>query len=207
MSNTMKRILTSAAMVAIAGAAAYFGLIRWLAVAVAIGMGIEVIKCIIQSKKKKLIFHTSYFIPYYLIFIASAYFIGAKPWIMLLLFITIAAADIGAWFFGSLIGGDKMWPSISAGKTWSGQIAGILCGTLTAVMYGLLGTDVFLASLMWIGLGVSLLSQYGDLAASAIKRKLGVKDYGNYLPGHGGLMDRFDGWIFVLPIVWLATMG
>jgi phosphatidate cytidylyltransferase len=70
----------------------------------------------------------------------------------------------------------------------------------------MLGTDVFLPSLMWIGIGVALLSQYGDLAASGIKRKLGVKDFGNILPGHGGLTDRFDGWIFVLPIIWLATL-
>jgi phosphatidate cytidylyltransferase len=60
---------------------------------------------------------------------------------------------------------------------------------------------------MWIGIAVSLLSQYGDLAASAIKRKLGAKDFGNILPGHGGLADRFDGWIFVLPVAWLATQG
>ena len=207
MSNTAKRILTSFAMAAIAAAAAYFGLVRWLAVAIAIGMGMEVIKCAIKSKKKKLILHTLYFIPYYLLFIASAYFIGAKQWIILLLIMIISAADIGAWFFGTKIGGDKLWERVSKGKTWSGQIAGILCGTTAAVMYGLLGTDVFLASLMWLGLGVSLLSQYGDLAASAVKRKLGVKDFGNILPGHGGLMDRFDGWLFVLPIIWLATMG
>jgi phosphatidate cytidylyltransferase len=125
---------------------------------------------------------------------------------MLLLLMTISFADIGAWFFGRRIGGDKMWERLSAGKTWSGQIAGILCGTFAAVMYGLLGTDTFLPQLMWIGIGVSLLSQYGDLTASWLKRKLGVKDFGNIIPGHGGIIDRFDGWIYVLPIIWLAML-
>jgi phosphatidate cytidylyltransferase len=59
---------------------------------------------------------------------------------------------------------------------------------------------------MWIGISVSLLSQYGDIAASALKRKLGVKDFGNLLPGHGGVIDRFDGWILVMPIVWLVMI-
>ena len=60
--------------------------------------------------------------------------------------------------------------------------------------------------LMWIGISVALLSQYGDLTASWIKRKFGVKDFSNTLPGHGGLLDRFDGWIYVLPITWLAMI-
>ena len=75
-----------------------------------------------------------------------------------------------------------------------------------AVMYGLLGTDTFMPQLMWIGISVALLSQYGDLTASWIKRRMGIKDFGNILPGHGGLLDRFDGWIYVLPIIWLVML-
>ena len=132
--------------------------------------------------------------------------IGQKPWIVLLMLLTICAADVGAWLFGRMIGGDKMWQNISENKTWAGQIAGILCGTFASVLYGLLGTDTFLPQLLWIGISVSLLSQYGDLTASYIKRKIGIKDFGTILPGHGGILDRFDGWIYVLPIIWLVML-
>ena len=132
--------------------------------------------------------------------------VGARPWIVLLLLLVICSADIGAWFFGRLLGGDKMWERLSAGKTWSGQIAGIICGTFAGVMYGLLGADTFMPQLLWIGISVSLLSQYGDLTASYVKRKLGIKDFGTIIPGHGGVLDRFDGWIYALPLVWLIML-
>ena len=206
MSNTAKRILTSAAMIAVIGAAAYFGLVQWLATAVAVGMAAELAICAIRAKTKPGPALSIILALYSALFILSAYTAGGMPFGLLFLLVTIAAADTGAWFFGTLIGGDKMWERISAGKTWSGQIAGIICGTLAAMIY----SYIFLPGMLtWMGLGVSLLSQYGDLTASAIKRKLNIKDFGKCLPGHGGLMDRFDGWIFVLPIIWLciATQG
>ena len=61
----------------------------------------------------------------------------------------------------------------------------------------------YFSQLLWIGISIALLSQYGDLTSSWVKRKLGIKDFGTILPGHGGLIDRFDGWIYVLPLVWL----
>ena len=73
-------------------------------------------------------------------------------------------------------------------------------------MYGLLGADTFMPQLLWIGISISLLSQYGDLTASGIKRKMGLKDFGTIFPGHGGFLDRFDGWIYVLPLVWLVML-
>ena len=140
------------------------------------------------------------------VMLAAINVVGSRPWIVLLLLMIICAADIGAWLFGRLIGGDKMWERLSANKTWSGQIAGVVCGTFAGVMYGLLGADTFMPQLMWIGISVSLLSQYGDLTASWIKRKLGIKDFGTILPGHGGVLDRFDGWIYALPLVWLVML-
>jgi len=65
-----------------------------------------------------------------------------------------------------------------------------------------LGT--FVSQLVWIGIGISLLSQYGDLTASFVKRKLGIKDFSHVLGGHGGIIDRFDGWVYVLPIIWIV---
>ncbi|MDR2413059.1 MAG: phosphatidate cytidylyltransferase [Rickettsiales bacterium] len=225
MTNCTKRVLTAAALILLAGIAAaleYFEImsIKYLLIGFVAAMLFEWIAVMfdlnplmIWKKKTKSplpawrrwagIAGIAYFI---LAMAPAAENVGGHPWIILLLLFIISAADIGAWFFGRLLGGDKMWEKLSAGKTWSGQIAGILCGTLASVMYGLLGTDAFLPQLLWIGISVSLLSQYGDLTASWIKRKIGIKDFGNLLPGHGGLMDRFDGWIYVLPIVWLVML-
>jgi len=216
--STTKRILVAGAMAVVIGAAAlaeYFGIpaVRWLAVAVAVGMVVEFFLAARQGMKNKdkgikKFARTSilFLVPYALILITAAYFVGGRPWIILLLLLVIAAADIGGWFFGPRLGGDKMWPALTPKKTWSGQIAGILCGTAVAVLYGLLGTDNFMPQLMWIGMSAALMSQYGDLTGSWLKRRLGIKDFSSILPGHGGLIDRFDGWIYVLPIVWFVIL-
>jgi dolichol kinase len=233
MNNTKKRVLTGGVMAAVAGAAAlaeYFDIpaVKYLVPAVAVCMAFEFIRAAFNKRwdirplfrrklqKNRLLSRQAKRLPLWLSWLGIAYFalifgpashmVSKKPWIVLLLLMVIAAADVGAWLFGRIMGGEKMWPSLSPGKTWSGQIAGIACGTFAAVLYGLLGTDIFLPQLMWIGISVALLSQYGDLTASWIKRKLDIKDFGNILPGHGGFMDRFDGWIFVLPAVWLAIL-
>ncbi len=209
MTNTMKRILTGGAMFLAAlgaGIAEHYGIptVRYLAPLVVAIMIVETM--LLKIKDKKLCALRVAFGAWLIFVGVSAYFVGTRPWIVLLLLVVISAADIGAWFFGRLIGGEKMCPTVSPGKTWSGQIAGIICGTAAAVLYGLLGTDTFMPQLMWIGISISLLSQYGDMIASVLKRKLGIKDFGKTLPGHGGFIDRFDGWILVLPIVWLVMM-
>ena len=211
MSNTVQRVIVGFVMAIVVGLAAlgeYYGLhaVRWLGVAIVAGMIIEMIICIAHTprdvlKKNWLVFGA--FLAWLCVMLGAVNAVGARPWIMLLLLLIICCADIGAWFFGRLIGGDKMWERLSAGKTWSGQIAGVICGTLAAVLYGMLPTNVFFSQLMWIGVSISLLSQYGDLTASFIKRRMGLKDFGRILPGHGGLLDRFDGWIYALPLVWL----
>ncbi len=214
MSNTAKRIIVGAIMaliVAFAAIGEYFGIpaVRYLSIVVVIGMIAEMIICVVRTphdvlKKNWISFGA--FLLWLCVMLAAANSVGARPWIMLLLLLIICCADIGAWFFGRMIGGDKMWERLSANKTWAGQIAGILCGTFASIMYGLLGADVFMPQLMWIGISISLLSQYGDLTASWIKRKMGLKDFGRILPGHGGLLDRFDGWIYALPLIWFVLL-
>ena len=120
------------------------------------------------------------------------------------LFLVIWGTDIGAYLAGRLIGGPKLAPRISPGKTWSGAIGGLLAG-------GLLGVGVALASkgspvyAFGAGLLVSLCAQLGDLMESAIKRKLGVKDSGQTIPGHGGLFDRLDGFLTAAPLAALLA--
>ena len=211
MSETLKRVLVAVGMlciVCIAGILERFGIaaVRWLAVFIAIGMVYEMVNRLFNTKREDVAKHAFLFVSFlaWLVFlVAAAYVVGASVKNMLLLLAIICSADVGAWFFGKMFGGDKMWERVSEHKTWTGQIAGIVCGAVVALAFGPLVVGNYLPELLWVGIAVSLLSQYGDLTASWVKRNLGIKDFGTILPGHGGLLDRFDGWIYVLPLVWL----
>ena len=216
MSNTTKRIIGGAVLAALIGIVVllqYVGVpaVRWASVIVALGMIVEMVLAIkrapndlLKKDHNRVVFYG--FLAWLVVVLFSAHAVGTRPWIILLLLMIICSADIGAWFFGLWLRGDKMWERLSPHKTWSGQIAGIVCGTAASVLYGLLGTDTFMPQLLWIGISVSLLSQYGDLTASWVKRRLKLKDFGNIIPGHGGFIDRFDGWIYALPLIWFVMM-
>lgn len=214
MSDTKKRIIAGAVMALVAGLAAlgeYFGIaaVRYLGILIVIGMIAEMATSMARASRDTWRANALPFCGFFcwlILMLVAINYVGNRPWIILLMLMIICAADIGAWFFGRLLGGDKMWERLSAGKTWAGQIAGIICGTFASIMYGLLGADTFMPQLLWIGISISLLSQYGDLTASWIKRKMGLKDFGTIFPGHGGFLDRFDGWIYVLPLVWLVML-
>jgi len=185
----------------------YIHIVRWVSVLIVLGALYEMIRCLKNVSSEVFSKHAIYFIIFTLmlgLMLISAYFVGGHPWIMLWLLMIIVGTDVGGWLFGLLFGGDKMWERLSAHKTWSGQIGGILCGTAMSVIFFLyfkpFGEDALFAVLF--GCTVALLAQYGDLTASFIKRCLGIKDFSNILPGHGGILDRFDGWIYVLPFVW-----
>lgn len=211
MSETLKRVLVATGLfltVCVAAVLEHFGVhaVRWLSVCIAVGMVYEMVNRLFNAKrqivaKNGLLF--LFFLAWLVMLVVAAYFVGASVRNMAVLFLVICSADIGAWFFGNLFGGDKMWERVSQHKTWVGQITGIISGTVVALACGPLIVGNFLPELVWIGIAVSLLSQYGDLTASWIKRKLEIKDFGTILPGHGGLLDRFDGWIYALPLVWV----
>ena len=119
----------------------------------------------------------------------------------------IAACDSAAYFVGRLVGGPKLWPSVSPNKTISGSIGGLAAAVaVTSVVASIFGIGD-LADALIMGLLIGGLSQAGDLTESAVKRQLDVKDSGSVLPGHGGLLDRFDGYIFVIPSVYLYIFG
>jgi phosphatidate cytidylyltransferase len=117
----------------------------------------------------------------------------------LFLVIVIWGTDIGAYLVGRLLGGPKLAPAISPGKTWSGSIGGLLAGGAggAALAGGWLALPAALA--------LSVFAQAGDLLESAIKRKLGVKDSGRTIPGHGGLFDRLDGFLAAAPVAALLA--
>ena len=109
------------------------------------------------------------------------------------LVVVVITSDVMGYFAGRLIGGPKFWPAVSPKKTWSGTIA----GWAGALLVG----SVFIAltnsgpGLIALSVAVAMAAQMGDIAESAIKRRAGVKDSSNLIPGHGGLLDRFDGMI------------
>jgi phosphatidate cytidylyltransferase len=122
------------------------------------------------------------------------------------LFALVWGTDIMAYFGGRLIGGPKLWPRVSAGKTWSGTVVGILGGALCGLAVALIGgLHASMLPVLLLGLLLAAISQGGDLAESALKRRFGVKDSGALIPGHGGVMDRLDG--FTAACVCAALVG
>jgi phosphatidate cytidylyltransferase len=128
-----------------------------------------------------------------------------KPLVVWLI-VVIGATDIGAYFVGRSIGGPKLAPTISPGKTWSGLAGGTalagLAGLAAAAAMGF--RDPLLAAL--VAAALAPLSQAGDLFESFVKRRFGVKDASGLLPGHGGLMDRVDGLIAAILVVSAACL-
>lgn len=112
---------------------------------------------------------------------------------VLFLFAVVWGTDIAAYFTGRALGGPKLWPRLSPNKTWSGALGGTLIGTLAGVGVVMAWGLVFTPALVVIGLLLSVVAQSGDLAESAFKRVFGVKDAGWLIPGHGGILDRLDG--------------
>lgn len=129
------------------------------------------------------------------------------------LFVCVWVSDIGAFFVGRKLGGPKLWPRLSPKKTWSGFIGGLLTGSICAigmVLYARsLWGDVWFGGLVLVVLSICavLAAVAGDLFESAVKRRFGVKDSGSILPGHGGVMDRLDSFIFAsiftFAVVWV----
>lgn len=118
--------------------------------------------------------------------------------------LVVWAADIGGYFAGRGIGGPKLWPRVSPKKTWAGAIGGFAGSLAVAGVFAAAGAGKT-GPLLALGAFLSVTSQLGDLFESAVKRRFGVKDSSHIIPGHGGLMDRLDG--FVAAVVAAAILG
>ncbi|HCM90922.1 MULTISPECIES: phosphatidate cytidylyltransferase [Vagococcus] len=126
--------------------------------------------------------------------------------LMFALFV-VWATDIGAYFCGMKFGKNKLAPHISPNKTIEGSIGGIICAVIVAAIYLIfwpLPYNIFVMLLLTILF--SIVGQMGDLVQSAYKRHYGVKDSGRILPGHGGILDRFDSLLFVFPLMHLVGL-
>lgn len=123
---------------------------------------------------------------------------------LMFVLLVVWVTDIGGYFAGRGIGGPKLWPRVSPKKTWAGAIGGLVLALVVAAAFAWLGFGGMLALLL-LGAVLSIVSQLGDLFESAIKRRFDVKDSSHIIPGHGGLLDRLDG--FVAAIVFAALIG
>jgi phosphatidate cytidylyltransferase len=133
----------------------------------------------------------------------SSYRIGYQIHILLGYFILIWANDSGAYAFGMSLGRNKLFPKVSPRKSWEGLVGGLFTTVLVAWIISLFFTNVSLFHWMAIGLISAVMSIFGDLVESMFKRSLDLKDSGKFLPGHGGLLDRFDGMLLSAPIVFV----
>lgn len=119
-----------------------------------------------------------------------------------LIIITAFGTDIMAYFTGFALGKHKLCPKISPKKTIEGSIGGILGSVILSGLFGYFFVPDILLHCIIIGVLGGIVSQFGDLTASIFKRKMGIKDYGNLIPGHGGILDRFDSVLFTGPMVY-----
>ena len=131
---------------------------------------------------------------------------------LLFVLAVVWASDIGGYFAGRGIGGPKLWPKVSPKKTWAGAIGGFTASLAVALLVAIFDPhrgDPLLAlrtgPLLALAAVLSIAAQFGDLFESAVKRRFGVKDSSHLIPGHGGLMDRLDG--FIAAIVLAAILG
>ncbi len=122
------------------------------------------------------------------------------------LFAVVWATDIGAYFAGRGIGGPKLAPRISPGKTWAGLLGGMVCAALVGAVTALLLDLSHTAQLIVISALLAVVAQAGDLLESMVKRRFGVKDSGHLIPGHGGVLDRLDGLLTAAPAVAALTL-
>ena len=123
---------------------------------------------------------------------------------LMLVLLVVWATDIGGYVAGRLIGGPKLWPQVSPKKTWAGAIGGFAASLGVAAGFAAFNFGKIIPMLL-LGAVLSIASQLGDLFESAVKRRFGVKDSSHIIPGHGGLLDRLDG--FVAAIVLAALFG
>ncbi|WP_018415494.1 phosphatidate cytidylyltransferase [Teredinibacter turnerae] len=131
----------------------------------------------------------------------------AGAWLVLMAFLTVAAADVGAYFAGRRFGRTKLARNVSPGKTWEGVLGGMVLALLWGGFANLtiIGGDWL--ALLAVVVPTSLVSVVGDLLESMVKRQRGVKDSGRLLPGHGGFLDRIDGLVAAAPVFALAVLA
>lgn len=131
------------------------------------------------------------------------YFFEDGPWLFIGFMVLLWTNDTGAYLVGRAIGRTKLMPFVSPKKTWEGLIGGVLLTVLAAYVLSLYHDELPLRDWVICGVIVAITATLGDLVESGLKRAKGVKDSGNVIPGHGGILDRFDGFLLAVPAMLL----
>ncbi|ASB48697.1 phosphatidate cytidylyltransferase [Alkalitalea saponilacus] len=179
----------------------------WLMLIVPMIMGVFITELFRNSTTPLLNIACTLIIPFYVALPFSflhflVYLNGAYCYMPLLgFFILIWANDSGAYLVGVNFGKNKLFERISPKKTWEGTIGGFIFTVISAYALSLLIKDVSTLNWLIIGIIVSIMGSLGDLVESMLKRSVNIKDSGSLLPGHGGILDRFDAVIFAAPLV------
>ena len=157
-----------------------------------------------ETRKPEEAFLTGFGLFYVGYFSFHIILIDQTPYSILIWLVVLTAfgTDIFAYFTGYLFGKHKLCPSISPKKTKEGALGGVFGSVILSLAFILIVQPDLLIHGLVIGVLGSIISQFGDLTASIIKRKIGIKDYGNLIPGHGGVLDRFDSVLFTAPFVY-----
>lgn len=188
----------------------------WLAIALLLAVGVVIVLTFSAIKGMSLKNMAVCLLPFLYPSLLLAFMLCANDGkygfvILLLSFVVSPLSDTFAYLVGSLIGGKKLCPKLSPKKTWSGAIGGVLGGVVGALLvYFIFTPNVnFFSPVLWfiiVGVVASIVNIFGDLFESYIKRKVGIKDMGKILPGHGGVMDRIDGTSFVVVLIYLLFL-
>ena len=212
--NLLKRILTSIALLLILFFCLLTSKFLWiyllvLASTISFFEFNNLFKKIYKKRTSKIYIFNIIFVIYLVFLIYTGYYYYSTPFLIFVIFICILS-DTGGYFIGKLIGGKKL-TKISPNKTISGSIGSFMFSLFSIIIFEVFTKLNFISDhtnnnvsmLIFLCLSLSLICQLGDLFISYFKRKAKVKDTGSLLPGHGGLLDRIDGFIFVLPTSYL----
>lgn len=201
--NTKQRIISAVVLIPLAIYAIFYSksVFIFAMIAIAILMTVEwldIIRTASDQKKWRLIGFFYILIPVFSAVKIRLYDADILFW----MFAIIWSTDIFAFFAGRILGGPKLMPSVSPNKTWAGLAGGLLASILIGVMSSFMFKGGVLFFVFFSAV-LSLIEQASDLFESKVKRIFGVKDSGNIIPGHGGVLDRLDGMMFTAPLVLL----
>ena len=160
------------------------------------------------NSSKCLVPISSYFylaLPFYILIYLNKYYLDGKIIIFWLLCI-VWASDSSAYIFGSIIKGKKFFPSISPNKTWAGFIFSLVFSVISSSFFSFYFNIINIYQAMLVGLIIGLFTAFGDLFESYLKRINNKKDSSKLIPGHGGILDRLDGFLFAIVVMFIFIL-
>lgn len=208
-SNLKKRIISALILIPLVLIVIYVGgfIYNLFVVTVAVLLMFEIVLLLSDIKQfellKKWMIHIVIYVVLPIASLISLRYLDGGVDIIIYTLSIVWLTDTFAYFGGKNLGGPKLAVSISPNKTITGAISGVVSAIILSIIAYFFTENVGFLTFICIGVLLSIVSQIGDLFESWVKRKLDVKDSGNFIPGHGGICDRVDGLLFVLPVAYL----